>query len=351
MIRKLAGLLAAMLAGAAASMPLAGAGAASLPLAGAGAAARPGSASPVFRACGTGAAVRRPASIVLTCADHGTVAGGLRWTSWTATGASATGTVSWHTPATAGRTTAGISLTGPARAADGTLLFTALRLHVTGTTPRGFVRDATFDETPPAVPGPGAQKAAPGSRAAAAGLHSAARADSPPAARAPGAVASRQLGVAGIEGFWVLAGGQSTGSMRVPGYGTYTYPQVAAAITGAESSFLPGNMLLGAPYSVTGWGLWQITPGDSEPRYGQDYQLLDPWNNAEAAVAKYDASGFLPWTVYTSGVYEAYLPDVQGVAPDTSLTDPGQYEPYDGPAPAGTHNTSSPGATYGPPIG
>jgi hypothetical protein len=330
----LAGVLAAILTGA---------GMASAPLAAAAAAAASRPVRPVFKACGTGAAVRQPASIVLTCADRGMTARRLRWTSWTATGATATGTVTWRLTSTdAGRTTADITLTDPVRGAGGTLVFTALRLHVTGATPRGFIRDATFDEAPSAVTAPGSRIAAPRALPGRAGASG---------AGASGAGASGQLDVAGIEGFWVLAGGQSAGSVRVPGYGTYTYPQIAAAITGAESSFLPGNILLGAPYADTGWGLWQITPGDSEPRFGVDYQLLDPWNNAEAAVAKYDASGFLPWTVYTSGVYERFLPDAQGVAPDTALTDPGQYEPYDAPAPAGTHNSSSPGTTYGPPIG
>jgi hypothetical protein len=326
--KKLARLLAAVLASA---------GVACLPLIAAiPANAATATVTPGIKVCGTGAAVRQPASIILTCADHGMIAKGLRWTSWTGTGATATATVTWRvTSADAGQTTADITLASPAREAGGEVLFTALRLHVTGATPHGFIRDATFNEAP-APAQPPAHAMTPAGRAGA-------------EPRASGG--SGQIITAAIEGYWVLAGGQSTGSVAVSGYGTYTYPQLAAAITGAESSFIPGNILPGEPYAVTGWGLWQITPGNSEPAYGVDFQLLDPWNNAEAAVAKYDANGFLPWTTYTSGAYESYLQYVQGVVPETALTDPGQYEPYNGPAPAGTHNASSPGLTYGPPIG
>ena len=64
----------------------------------------------------------------------------------------------------------------------------------------------------------------------------------------------------------------------------------------------------GQPYSRTGWGIWQITPGDSEPQFGIDQALLDPHVNAEAAVAKEESQGLGAWTTYTSGAYKAFMP-------------------------------------------
>jgi hypothetical protein len=148
------------------------------------------------------------------------------------------------------------------------------------------------------------------------------------------AAQSGTLSYANIEGFWVAAGGPSSQAAT------------AAAITGAESNYQPGIIQQGQAYSTTGWGLWQITPGSSESQFGQDYQLLDPWNNAEAAVAKYKAAGnsFSPWTTYNNGAYKNFLQS--GVTP-LQICDPGQYVPIGG-SPSGTHNTSQPGTTYGP---
>ncbi len=155
----------------------------------------------------------------------------------------------------------------------------------------------------------------------------------------PASAASGALSYAQIEGYWIAAGGPSN------------VASIAAAITGAESSFEPGAIQQGTAYcgsgsNKTGWGLWQITCGNSSPaQFGQDYQLLDPWNNAEAAVAKYDAAGgFSPWSTYTDGAYASHL---QNVAAQPPTSDPGQYVPT-GAGPAGAHNGSAPGSTYGP---
>jgi Lysozyme like domain len=289
-------------------------------------------ASPAVEDCGTGATLTRPTSLVLTCADGRMVASRLRWRSWNETEASATSTITWAASATRrDHTTADVELSGPVREADGKVLFTTLSLRVTGATPRGFIRDVTFSEAPvpalPALPAP-----TPSPAKAAVPVQERPRSLSPDTA----AAASGTLNTAAIGGYWELAGGPSS------------VAETAEAITGAESSFEPGIIQAGMPYSTTGWGLWQITPGDSVPAYGEDYQLLDPWNNAEAAVYKYDAAGgFTPWTTYVDGAYENYLQYAS--TPNTDLTDPGQYEPINS-APAGTHNSSDPGSTYGPPI-
>lgn len=86
-------------------------------------------------------------------------------------------------------------------------------------------------------------------------------------------------------------------------------PNVAptmAAIAMAESS---GNNVIqkGQPYATTGYGLWQITPGNSEPQFGVDTAMLNPVNNAKAAYAKYQHQGLGAWTTYKDGAYTKYL--------------------------------------------
>jgi hypothetical protein len=275
-------------------------------------------ASPAVENCGTGAALTQPGSLILTCADHGMVAGQLNWQSWTATQATATATVTWAESATQqDSTTADIALSAPVTQPDGTVLFTQLTIQVTGSTPSGFIRTASFSEAP-----------APAPTASPAGVPAG-------SSKATPAAASGSLNTAAIGGYWELAGGPSSGA------------ETAEEITGAEASFDPGIIQAGMPYSTTGWGLWQITPGNSEPTFGEDYQLLDPWNNAEAAVAKYNGDGdsFDPWTTYVDGKYEDFQSDAQ--TPNTSLTDPGQYEPINS-GPSGTHNSSAPGSKFGP---
>lgn len=84
---------------------------------------------------------------------------------------------------------------------------------------------------------------------------------------------------------------------------------IATAITMPESGANADAIQQGQPYSTTGWGLWQITPGNSVPSVAVDYGLLVPQNNADAAFIKYRGSGgtFRPWTTWTSGKYQAWL--------------------------------------------
>ena len=256
------------------------------------------------------------------------VASDLHWTKWTSATATATATVTWEQNGTRRSTTGDITLSAAVTQARGTVLFTKLGLRMTGTTPRGFRREGTISEAPaPAI------TARPGARAG----------TITPAASG----GSGPISYADIAGYWELAGGPDS------------VAQTAAAITGAEAygttddpaeGGKPGAVQPGEPYSTTGWGLWQITPGDSESAYGVDYQLLDPWNNAEAAVAKYvgDGDSFNPWVTYWDGAYESFVSAASADAPNTDLTDPGQFDPtYDfGTTPNGS--SSDPGATYGP---
>lgn len=301
-------------------------------------------ATPSVEICGSGPAVVKPASAILTCADNGEQAVNLHWTSWTATTARATGTVTWrsggsdeaHTSKLS-HTSAEITLSQPAQEAGNKLLFTKLTLNVTGSTPEGFQRNLAFDESPvqstPLAP-------------------SASSSQAPKAVPQISAAPSGTLSYANIEGYWIAAGGPNSAN----GNG-YTGAQTAAAITGAESSYEPGIIQPGVDYcgagaDRAGWGLWQITCGNSVPAYGQNFQLLDPWNNAEAAVAKYDAdeaagyNGFDPWSTYTSGSYRSYL---HNTSPNTSVTDPGEYVQVNS-TPPGTPASpaANPGSTYGP---
>lgn len=89
---------------------------------------------------------------------------------------------------------------------------------------------------------------------------------------------------------------------------------IAAAIAAAESGLQVTVVQQGQPYATTGWGLWQITPGNSVPSAGIDKALLTGPANADAAVSKYRGSGssFRPWTTYTSGAYAKYLQAASG---------------------------------------
>jgi hypothetical protein len=116
------------------------------------------------------------------------------------------------------------------------------------------------------------------------------------------------ISYAAAEGYWIAAGGPADQAAT------------AAAIAEAESSLIPDNTQQGQPYATTGWGLWQITPGDSEPQYGTDSALNDPLTNAKAAVAKYKSAGnnFSPWTTYEDGAYKRYLNT--STTPDTTAS-------------------------------
>jgi Lysozyme like domain len=107
-----------------------------------------------------------------------------------------------------------------------------------------------------------------------------------------------------LEQLWVNAGGPASAA------------PVAAAIAEAESGGNPQATNPTDNYGTqTSWGLWQISDGThSQPVPG----ILDPVTNAQAAVAKYKASGWSPWGTYQSGAYTAFLsnstpPDPSGV--------------------------------------
>ena len=99
-----------------------------------------------------------------------------------------------------------------------------------------------------------------------------------------------------IEQTWIKAGGNPA------------LAPTMAAIAEAESSGRPGIVQSGKPYSGTGWGLWQITPGNSVPSAGTNSALLNPIANAKAAIAKLNSQGLRAWTTYNDGAYRKYMP-------------------------------------------
>ena len=99
----------------------------------------------------------------------------------------------------------------------------------------------------------------------------------------------------------------------------------AVAITTPESSRNSSAIQQGVPYSAQGWGLWQITPGDSVPQFGINQQLLDPLNNARAAFFKSDGgTNFGPWTTYENGLEVPYLAAAQAAVAEVYKLSPAQ---------------------------
>jgi cell wall-associated NlpC family hydrolase len=109
------------------------------------------------------------------------------------------------------------------------------------------------------------------------------------------------ISYAEAEGYWITAGGPAG------------LAAIMAAIATHESTLIPNIEQPDQPYATTGWGLWQITPGNSNPSIGIDSNLFDPLTNARCAVWKWQQQGLDAWTTYTSGVYLSSLQ--AGVAP------------------------------------
>jgi Lysozyme like domain len=100
---------------------------------------------------------------------------------------------------------------------------------------------------------------------------------------------------------------------------------VATAITTCESGRDATIVQAGEPYATTGWGLWQITPGDSEPQFGTNNAMLNPVNNARAAHAKWAAAGgFSPWTTFGDGCYAQYMGEAEAAVARVAHLSPKQ---------------------------
>lgn len=100
--------------------------------------------------------------------------------------------------------------------------------------------------------------------------------------------------------------------------------------SGNANSYNPESTAKGGtPTGQGSYGLWQIYLKAHPEDAGVN--LFDPQTNANAAFAAYAAAGgFTPWTTYTSGAYQAYLPAGAAASGDSatsfragSSTDPG----------------------------
>jgi cell wall-associated NlpC family hydrolase len=104
-----------------------------------------------------------------------------------------------------------------------------------------------------------------------------------------------KISYAQLEGAWIAAGGPPANAPTM------------AAIAMAESGGTPQCVQAGENYANTGWGCWQITPGDSVPEVGVNAALLNPITNAKAAFSKFKSQGLEAWTTFTSGRYLPFL--------------------------------------------
>lgn len=115
---------------------------------------------------------------------------------------------------------------------------------------------------------------------------------------------------------------------------------IAVSITEPESARDSTVIQQGQPYSTTGWGLWQITPGNSEPQFGVDHAMLNPLNNARAALAKYNgAGGFSPWTTWTAQKNVPYIPQAEAAVAAVTHLKPGELDKLVKQAEAGSGGT------------
>lgn len=83
----------------------------------------------------------------------------------------------------------------------------------------------------------------------------------------------------------------------------HNMPDIMGWIAYYESTFNP-NAIGNDPGGTTGYGLWQITSGFNDAlinKYGGPKGILDPDNNAEAAMELYRASGTGPWSASQPG--------------------------------------------------
>lgn len=161
---------------------------------------------------------------------------------------------------------------------------------------------------------------------------------------------SGSISLEDVAGYWLVA---ATGTKQENGFKGVSQDQlrlatVMAYITVAESGSNPGAIQQGQPYATTGWGLWQITPGNSESQVNAiDYQLLDPFANAQAAVTKFRGQGITAWKADIEDGTVAKGEAAPLLVPTTWATLAlGEWEPS-GKAPPGTHNKSQAGTALG----
>lgn len=102
-----------------------------------------------------------------------------------------------------------------------------------------------------------------------------------------------------------------------------------------------GVMQQGQPYATTGWGPWQITPGNSEPQCGVNGQLFGLQAAACAAAAKLKSQGLGAWTTITNGLNSPFMSGAQSAVSQAYRMSPGQVSSLVGSAGKGGISTTS----------
>lgn len=88
--------------------------------------------------------------------------------------------------------------------------------------------------------------------------------------------------------------------------------RIMVAVAKGESSWNPSNVFIGPrDHSI---GLWQINQLAHKGRFGTDEELKIPERNAQAMKSLLGSQGKKAWSVYTSGKYLQYMPEVNAAA-------------------------------------
>lgn len=94
-------------------------------------------------------------------------------------------------------------------------------------------------------------------------------------------------------------------------YGSGDTLVIVVALAEPESGDDASAVQQGQPYATTGWGAWQVTPGNSEPQCGTDEKLLSLTANACAMAAKLKAQGLKAWSTYQQALYLPFMAEAQ----------------------------------------
>jgi len=124
---------------------------------------------------------------------------------------------------------------------------------------------------------------------------------------------------------------QLAGYLRQAGFKENLIPTMVGIGT-AESSLNPQAFNPNVDTGDQSYGIFQINMlGGMGPERREQFgiksneELFDPLTNAKAAKAIYDQQGLGAWSVYNSGAYEQYVPQMDQIAPTTQplmSTDP-----------------------------
>ena len=141
---------------------------------------------------------------------------------------------------------------------------------------------------------------------------------------------------------------QLAAALRVAGVGPGDAADLVA--TSHPESGGCGVIQQGQPYGTTGWGAWQITPGNSESQFGTNGALLNLEPNAEAAAAKLKSQGLGAWTTFTSGAYRPFLGSAESAVSQVYGMSMSQVKKLAASAPGGGQQSNPQTTAFGGPF-